>query len=300
MTTGLATALADAAEAGLPDTVALMRILIEAPSEDGAHAALARAIADHDGADNRNAADRLRRVETLWGTQPAAWTIVRSIIDAIDHDRRGGTPDDTLRYWASAFDRLASTSPEASVALYSLGSPDLLAEATSEVVRWIEERDLLGQNRDALDLGCGIGRFLVALSPHVRHITGLDLSKAMVAEAARRCRHLANVRVGQTTGHDLGQIATDSVDFVLAADVFPYLVQAGGGLPDRHFAEHARILRAGGAALIVNYSYRGDLEADRTDVATLAARSGLAIERNGTAEFRSWDGRVFLLRKRGR
>ena len=298
MTAGLATALSDAARGSRPHAIALMRILIEAATEEQARSGLAEAIAGCDRAGDDAGADRLRRLATLWDQQPAAWTIVRSTVDAIDHDRRDSTPEATLEYWAQAFDRLAAASPEASVALYSLGSPALLAEATAEVVQWLDAQKLLGRERDALDLGCGIGRFLVGLSPHLRHVTGLDLSLTMVAKAQRRCRGLGNVTVAHTPGRDLGPIATASLDLVLAADVFPYLVQAGGGLPAVHVAELARVLRPGGHATIVNYSYRSGDEADRSAVAALAAVAGFTVERNGTAEFRSWDGRVFLLRKR--
>ena len=56
------------------------------------------------------------------------------------------------------------------------------------------------------------------------------------------------------------------------------------------------MLYPGGALAIFNYSYRGDLDADRRDFATLAAAYSLAIERNGTRDFTLWDGTTFLLR----
>ena len=65
----------------------------------------------------------------------------------------------------------------------------------------------------------------------------------------------------------------------------------------RHVADAAGLLEPGGALAIFNYSYRGDLDADRADVARLAAAHGFAIERNGTRDFSLWDGATFLLRK---
>jgi SAM-dependent methyltransferase len=41
--------------------------------------------------------------------------------------------------------------------------------------------------RRALDFGCGVGRLLVPLARHSEHVTGVDVSDAMLAEAARNC-----------------------------------------------------------------------------------------------------------------
>ena len=80
---------------------------------------------------------------------------------------------------------------------------------------------------------------------------------------------------------------------VLAVDAFPYLVAAGPGIAARHVADAAGLLEPGGALAIFNYSYRGDLDADRADIARLAAAHGFAIERNGTRDFSLWDGATF-------
>ena len=64
-------------------------------------------------------------------------------------------------------------------------------------------------------------------------------------------------------------------------------------------AVHAAGNDPGGALVILNYSYRGDLERDRTDVANLAARHGFIAERNGTRDFALWDAATFLLRRSG-
>ena len=139
-----------------------------------------------------------------------------------------------------------------------------------------------------------MGRFAEALAPRLRSVLGLDLSPGMVAEARRRSRHgNALYRVG--TGRDLAGVPDRSVDLVLAADVFPYLVEAG--LAGHHVAEAARVLRPGGAAVVLNYSYRGDPRRDRADLAGAAERSGFALERDGDRPFRLWDAAAYLLRR---
>lgn len=293
MTDRLAAALVEAASGSAPDAVALMRVLIEAPNEAEARRLIEAAVASAPA----GSAARLSRLQALWRAHPAAWATVRQVIDNIEHDHQGRTPDDTLRYFADRFDRLVTASPEGSVALYSLGSPALLAAVTSEIVARMAEWNLLGPDRDVLDLGCGIGRFLQSLAPRVGSVVGLDISARMVAEARARCRDLANVRIDVGSGRDLAPIGTASLDLVLGADVFPYLVQAGGGLAAAHIAEFARVLRPAGAALVLNYSYRGSPEEDRTEMRALAAASGFELERDGGAAFTLWDGAAFLLRK---
>jgi SAM-dependent methyltransferase len=183
------------------------------------------------------------------------------------------------------------------VALYSLGSPTLLAEASDEVMALMTRFGLIGPDRDVLDLGCGIGRFLERLAPRVLSVLGVDISSGMVAEARRRCARLANVRVVQGNGRDLDDLGEAGFDGVLAVDVFPYLVQAGHDLAAAHIRAFGRMLRPGGAALILNYSYRGDLDRDRRDIETAAEQASLSVELAGAKPLRLWDGAVFLLRR---
>ena len=283
----LATALLERLRAGAPPNIALMHLLMAAPSRDDAAAALAAAAAAGEG-------PGLAEVARLFAAHPDAWRTVHAVADGVDHAPALATPEATLDHWRGSFDRLAAEAPEAGVALYALGDPGLLARATAEVVDALEAWGLLGPERDALDLGCGMGRFSEALAPRLRGVLGIDLSAGMVEEARRRSRH-GNARYATGTGRDLDGVATASRDLVLAADVFPYLVEAG--LAGRHVAEIARVLRPGGAAVILNYSYRGDAARDAADLASAAARHGFALERAGDRPFRLWDAAAFLLRR---
>ena len=293
MTAALDTIIADGMTGASPDSVLLMRLLAEAVTEAEARDALARAISTADPA----GLSRLERLRSLWADHPQAWVLVRSVLAGAAHDALGAAPDEALRSWAAVFDRLAIAAPEAGVALYSLGSPALLSAATQEIVGLMVRFGLLDATRDALDLGCGIGRLVVALAPRMKSVLGVDISPGMVAEAQRRSAGLTNVRVLRGNGRDLDCLSDASIDTILAADVFPYLVQIGGGLPARHIEEFGRVLRPGGAALILNYAYRSDPEADRTEVSDLAGRSGLTVERNGVKQLALWDAATFLLRK---
>jgi SAM-dependent methyltransferase len=119
----------------------------------------------------------------------------------------------------------------------------------------------------------------------------------MIAEAQRRCAGTPNVEIRRTSGRDLAGIADGSIDTILAADSFPYLVLAGAALVRRHIEESARVLKPRGHLLILNHSYRGDETADRRELSDLAGATGFRLRRAGTRPFASWDGLVFHLVK---
>jgi ubiquinone/menaquinone biosynthesis C-methylase UbiE len=208
-----------------------------------------------------------------------------------------GSPEEELQRSRDLFDRLVRESADASVALYSLGNPELLEKATSEVVDLLERLGVLGPERDVLEIGCGIGRFEQALAHRVAAITGIDIAPGMIETARKRCAGLRNVRLIETSGRDLSAFPPWSFDTVLAIDAMPYVWRAGPALVATHLAEVARVLRPSGDCVILNLSYRGDLELDRQDARRLAETAGLYVLRNGTRDLRLWDGATFHLRK---
>lgn len=269
-----------------PPNVALMQVLIEAAAPEEAEAALAEASAALAGGE----AERVARMTGLLRENPQAFGIIKSVLASVDHGDASGD-------WAGRFDRAAGASPDGSAALYALGNPSLLRAATVEVVEAMRGWGLLGSDRRALEIGCGSGRFLEALSPELARVVGLDVSGALVEEARRRCAGLPNVEARRTEGRDLSGLADGSFDLVLAVDSFPYLVEPNPALARRHLDEAARVLRRGGHLLLFNYSYRGDPERDRRDVAESAEAAGFEVLRAGTRDLALWDGAAFLLRR---
>lgn len=282
----------------LPVASALTQLLIQAESG----AALTRLLAAVDAvlsAGEIAVRRRLQALRRMHAEHPLAWETIRAVLREVRHDDAAMDEAQAVEALARAFDRAAGVSPEASVALHSFGDPGRLERATAEVVRRMAEWGLLGPDRAVLDLGCGIGRFAVAIAGHVRQVVGLDISARMVEEARRRCAGLANVEIRRTSGRDLAGVADATIDTILAADSFPYLVLAGPALVRRHVEEAARVLRPGGHLLILNHSYRGDAEADRRELAELAATAGFRLRLAGTRPFALWDGLAFhLLRNR--
>jgi ubiquinone/menaquinone biosynthesis C-methylase UbiE len=194
-------------------------------------------------------------------------------------------------------DLSAPRGEEASVALNSLGDPEVLERATNEVVDRFERWGLLGPRKTVLQIGCGIGRFELALAPRVREAHGIDVSTEMIKVAERRCEALPNVFLRKTSGQDLAMFDAASFDLVYAVDVFPYLVQSGMPLVERHFAEARRVLKPGGHLVILNFSYRGDVGTDDTDVRRLAASAGLEVAEAAVRPFRLWDGVAWVMKK---
>jgi SAM-dependent methyltransferase len=280
----------EAAVAGtLPPNVALMRLLIEAADDSEVRDALsaARRIL----ADRPTGTARLEEVAHLLEGHPDAFAKVKAVLARVVHDASAGRPERAVAGFSIAFDRAVLAAPEASVALYALGSPELLRASTAEVIDALDRWGLIAPDKTLLEIGCGIGRFEEALAPKVRLAVGIDVSSAMLAEARRRCI-VANASFIRTSGLDLGTFADNSFDLVLAVDSFPYLVQAGLELAARHIEESARVLKQGGNLVILNFSYGSDFDWDRRTLARLTTAK-FHIERNGVQEFRLWDGAAF-------
>ena len=250
-------------------------------------------------------ATAVRHAEARWGEAVLAPLVrrldseaqarVRAVASALDHSFSHRAPQAVLARLAEGFDRAAAVSPEAGVALYSLGDPALLAEVTAEVVGWLRAERLFQPGETVLEVGCGSGRFLQALAPQAHAMIGVEISAGMATEAARRLDGASHVLVVRGSGADLAFVADASLNLVLYADSFPYLVQAGGDLPARMIGETARVLRPGGRAVMLNWSYRGDPGLDRREAETLAGLSGLELRPCAPPVFRNWDASATVL-----
>jgi SAM-dependent methyltransferase len=279
----------------LSPAIALLRLLIAQRDLHALRSAL-DALAERADQD-RDVRDAISCITGLLDANPEGSALALRMLEQERTAAGAGSPEEELERCRHLFDRLVRDSTEASVALYSLGNPDLLEKATGEVVELLERLGVVGPERQVLDIGCGIGRFEQALACRVAAITGIDLAPGMIAAARERCAGLRSVTLFATSGRDLSAFPSGSFHTVLAIDTMPYVWRAGTALVASHFAEVARVLRAGGDCVILNLSYRGDLELDRQDARRLAETTGLRVLRNGTTDLRLWDGATFHLRK---
>ena len=215
----------------------------------------------------------------------------------LDSPEPAANADEGIERARTLFDASVAQSEESSVALYSLGSPELLAAATDEVIGVLDAWGVLGLDRDALEIGCGIGRLMVPLGSRLRRVVGTDVSPGMIAAARRRLSGVANASVHETRGQDLAEFASQSLDLVYSVDAFPYLVLAGAALVERHFREIRRVLRPGGDFVLFNYAYGRAREDADGEVLALARGAGLEVVRADESPFRLWNGIGWQLRR---
>jgi ubiquinone/menaquinone biosynthesis C-methylase UbiE len=101
----------------------------------------------------------------------------------------------------------------------------------------------LARGREVLEVGCGTGLILKRLAGVARRLTGLDLSRGMLAEARRR-----GFPVTEGSATDL-PFADGSFDLAFSFKVLPHV-------PDirRALAEMARVVRPGGYVVAEFYN----------------------------------------------
>jgi ubiquinone/menaquinone biosynthesis C-methylase UbiE len=231
--------------------------------------------------------------------EPGCEKIADMLRANVDSPEPAPSVEEGIAFCERLFDWSVQQSEEASVALYSLGNPQLLERATREIIAQLELWNVISPTKVVLDIGCGIGRIAAELAPRVKEVHGIDVSGRMIETALRRCAALSNVRLMKSSGRDLREFADESVDAAIAVDTFPYLNQSGRALVSSFFAESARVLRKGGDLVILNYSYTGDDATNAQEVAALASQHGFDVIVNGEHPFSIWDGSAYHLRKRG-
>jgi hypothetical protein len=233
-------ALQDCAQGRLPPNLAAMHLLMD----QAGLSALERAIASTQAPES---AERLKQARAFALGSGAA---LAPRLSALLNHNPGMNPKDAVARWAAAFDAAVAAHPEASVALYTLGDPNLLDAASREIAAALARWGLTGPERRALDLGCGIGRMLPPLAQSCALAVGVDVSAGMLAEARRRCAGRCNLLLVRSSGRDLAMFADGSFELVLAVDSFPYLHLSG--VAETTFAEAARLIAPGGHLAILN------------------------------------------------
>ncbi len=285
----------------LSASVALMYLLIETRSLERVSAVvntLSNRVAALEGQNTCYQKSLAQLVELIRQNHQGCERITEMLRSNVDSDEPAPSIDEGIAFCKRLFDWSVQQCAEASVALYSLGNPEILAAVTAEVVAKMQEWELLNLAYTVLEIGCGIGRFQSALATKLHSITGIDVSAKMIETARTRCAGIANVHLSECSGHDLSQFPDQSFDLVFAVDSFPYLCQSGMPLVETHFSEAARVLKPHGHLLILNFSYRDSLLTDSTDVNRLATTTGFDVVLDGERPFSLWDGTAFHLRLR--
>ena len=299
---GLKTILAHCLDGTLSPSVALMRMLIE--TEDAA--AVRSAIDEVTGraASLSRSGDSLLRdrvddlTQLVVENEPGCERIAEMLRSNMDSPDPAPNVDEGIAFCERLFDWSVQQSEEASVALYSLGNPELLERATKEIVVQLERWGILSKDRTILDIGCGIGRLEVELASRVGHVYGIDVSTQMINAALKRCAPLTNVHLLKGTGRNLAEYTDAFFDAAIAVDTFPYINQSGTPLVEQYFSEVARVLKPGGHFVILNFSYAENDEADDASVRDLASRFGFDVITSAERPFVLWDGLAFVLKRK--
>jgi SAM-dependent methyltransferase len=99
---------------------------------------------------------------------------------------------------------------------------------------------------DAIDIGCGVGRFTRALAARAGSVRGLDVSPRMIELAREHNAHLANVEWIAGDGTSLAPIPDASADCCLSFVVFQHIPDPE--ITYGYVREMGRVLRPGGWA----------------------------------------------------
>ena len=109
----------------------------------------------------------------------------------------------------------------------------------------------------ALEIGCGVGRFLKPLSERFAAVIGVDFSEAMLDTAREYTLGLSNISLRQNDGVTLEGIPDRSVDFVVSAGVFQHITAVR--VVGSYIREGLRVTKPGGLVL---FQFEGNRTAD--------------------------------------
>jgi ubiquinone/menaquinone biosynthesis C-methylase UbiE len=114
--------------------------------------------------------------------------------------------------------------------------------------RLLIEQANIGPDDEVLDVACGPGLLVCAIAPHARHVTGIDLTPAMIerARALQAEQGLANVdwQVGDATPLPFPEAR---FDVVLTRYSLHHFLD-----PEHALAEMVRVCRRGGRVLVAD------------------------------------------------
>jgi SAM-dependent methyltransferase len=123
--------------------------------------------------------------------------------------------------------RLDRSAEAARASFDASGEADVL-QTLDEIRRFI---DPAFRPRSAVDFGCGVGRLTLPLARACDHVVGVDISRAMLDEAAKNCATRGVTNVAFLTSEELfgareGEEAT--FDFVHSYIVFQHVPPSAG------------------------------------------------------------------------
>jgi ubiquinone/menaquinone biosynthesis C-methylase UbiE len=155
---------------------------------------------------------------------------------------------------------------------------DLENQLAESIVRRTVEPTLVDDCPKVADFGCGTGygaALMGRLAPNTLY-TGIDISSAMLAIAAKRVE-LPNARFIQASMEDVPALESNSQDIVLCL----FTALSFSNHPDRAIAEFARVLKPDGLCVLSclsRYCLRRLIQANFSSVAPYATRNDVGTD----------------------
>lgn len=87
--------------------------------------------------------------------------------------------------------------------------PDI---TTNEFLSLLDQKELLTPNQEVLDIGCGTGRFSIAIANRVKSVTGVDVSENMIEIGKQKVEELGAKHVKLET-RDWRELDIDALNF---------------------------------------------------------------------------------------
>jgi SAM-dependent methyltransferase len=126
-------------------------------------------------------------------------------------------------------------------------------------------------------------------------VVGIDISSGMLATARRRCGASRTSLCCGAQGVISPYSGTHRLIWSTPSIRFRTLYYQAGDFAERHMRDIARVLRPLGTLLVLNYSYSGDIERDRREIAAFGRATDLQVVRDGTRDFTTWDAVTFQM-----
>jgi SAM-dependent methyltransferase len=186
--------------------------------------------------------------------------------NSVNLDPHAQLPDPNARWIASTlglgersdykkvWNRQAQDVDVAKLAVAGYGNEEDLALASTDTLQILRDTVGYGPNDLILEIGCGVGRVGKALSPHVLHWFGTDISGEMLKHAARRLQACDNVTLIELAEVGLREMPEHTLDVVYCTVVFMHLYEWDRY---RYVAEAFRVLRPGGRCYFDNMDLTG-------------------------------------------
>jgi len=108
----------------------------------------------------------------------------------------------------------------------------------------------LKDNMVFLDFGCGPGRIVKTVAPHVKEYIGVDVSEGLIELAREHHKQYKNVRFVKCSGTDLSVVEDNSVDYLYERLV---LIHVFKEWIIKYVAEFLRVLKSDGILCIPDF-----------------------------------------------